>query len=182
LDQLQNIELLFVNGNISYLNFDNLINLKLLSLEGTLNKSFNFEIFKNLSIQLESIMIFLNNIDKKTLVKLLHGHNFSNLLSFSLRKCNIRKLKKKFIDKFPMVTRLCIMDCNVEIIENDTFSNLKQLNELILMDNRIEFIEKNTFSSLKNLERLDLSYNGLKNVDREFIGISNSVKLEYENE
>ena len=88
----------------------------------------------------------------------------------------MRKVEKKFVDKFPMLRELCIINCNVEMIEENGFSNIKHqlvrldlernlivtlksfyfselvnLEYLILSDNRIECIEKNVFSNLKNL-------------------------------
>ena len=122
-------------------------------------------------------MINLNNIDEKTLSKLVDGHTFSNLLDISIRKCNMKRLNKEFINHFPMLRRLCIMECNIKIIEQDSFSNLKQLNELFLMANPLEFIEKNTFSSLKNLQTIDLSFNKLTNLDPEFIGLGKFVEI-----
>ena len=76
-----------------------------------------------------------------------------------------------------MVKQLVISDCKIEEIEPDAFSNFRQLYCLDLSKNRIKFIEKNTFSNLKNLQILDLSGNELTNLDTEFIGLENSVKI-----
>lgn len=178
--QVQHIEELHLNGKFSYLNLNNLINLKMLSLEGVLNTDFNFELFKNLSNQLEKIRIyFLSNIDDKTLFELFDGHIFPNLKDFSIRKCNMKKLQKEFFSHFPILKQLFIMDCNIKMIEQDSFTNLKHLNYLILKDNPLEFIEKNTFSNLKNLQTVYLSYTKLTKLDPEFLGLGNSVKLTY---
>lgn len=179
LDILQRIERLHLHGNLSYFNLDYLVNLKYLALFGTLNESFNYELFKYLCNQLETLNIELTNIDEK---KLFYGHSFSNLKSFSIVKCNIKRLKKEFVDSFPMLQQLFILDCNLEEIEHDVFANLKQLNILDLSINQLKFIEKDTFLNLKNLEKLDLSNNGLTNLDAEFIGVRNSVKILLESE
>ena len=51
-----------------------------------------------------------------------------------------------------------------------------------MSQNRLKFIEKNTFSNLKNLQILDLSRNELTNLDREFIGVGNSVDIFLKND
>lgn len=92
LDQLQHIERLHLIDIITRLNLDNLVNLKILSLEGFLNDDFNFKLFKSLSNQLEIIKIFLLKF-----TKMFDGHNFSNLI----RKCNIN-------NHFPMLRHIAI--------------------------------------------------------------------------
>jgi hypothetical protein len=184
LDQVQHIEQLFLNSinyKFSHFSLDRLVNLKKLSLLGGINESFNFEFFKNLCNQLEEIYITIPNIDDKTFVKLFDGHNFSNLQSFVITKYNIKTLKKEFINRFPMLRKLFILDCNIEEIEHDAFSNSKQLYCLDLSHNRLKFIQKDTFSDLKNLKILDLSINELRNLDIEFIGVKNYVKMYLDN-
>lgn len=179
LDQLQHIQELVLDGNLSYINLDNLVNLKCLTLCGTLNEScFNFELFKNLSNQLERLTIVLTNIDEKTLSKLFDIHYFSNLNYFAIYKFNLKRLEKQFLNRFlfPMLRELSIGFCDLEEIEIDAFSNMQQLVCLNLSMNRIRFIEKNTFANLKKLETLDLSDNVLTTIDREFIGVRNSVE------
>lgn len=122
-------------------------------------------------------MISLKNIDYTTLDKLFDGYGFPYLLYFSIRKCNMKRLKKEFTNHFPILRRLCIMNCNIEMIENDSVSNLKQLDSFVLTRNPLDFIEKNTFSNLKNLREVNLSFNKLKNFDPEFIGLGNSVNI-----
>ena len=179
LDQLQYIENLCLCGDFSYFSFDSFVNLKLLSLEGTINESFNMEIFKNLCYQLEGLKINLTNIDDKTFFKLFNCHNFSNLQKLSIVKCNLSILKKEFISRFPMLSELFIIGCNLEVIEHDVFSNLKQLFCLDLSQNKLKFIEKDTFSNLEKLQTLDLSKNQSSNF--EFINVSNSVEIILEN-
>ena len=65
LDQVSHIERLFLNGTFSYFNLDSLVNLKMLTLIGNINDSFNIELFKNLSKQLRVLKITLINIDEK---------------------------------------------------------------------------------------------------------------------
>ena len=57
LDQVSHIQELHLNVNLSYFNLDNLVNLRVLSLSGTIAENFNFELFKNLCNQLEDIRI-----------------------------------------------------------------------------------------------------------------------------
>ena len=89
LDQVQHIQQLFLRGNFSYFNLDNLANLKVLVLEGTINESFNMELFKNLCNQIVVLRISLTNIDYKTLFKLFDGHTFSYLQAFTIIKYNL---------------------------------------------------------------------------------------------
>ena len=58
-------------------------------------KDFNFDLFKNLSNQLEEIMIYFSNIYYTTLDKLFDCSSFPYLLYFSIRKCNMKRLKKE---------------------------------------------------------------------------------------
>ena len=154
----------------------------MLSLNGTINESFNIELFKNISKQIRVLKIDLTNIDDKTFIKLFDGHDFSNLDTFPIIKCNLNILKKEFIRRFPMLRKLFIIGCNFEVIEHGTFSNLKQLNCLDLSQNKLKFIEKDTFSNLEKLKTLDLSKNELTTyLDREFIGVSYSVEIRLEN-
>lgn len=178
-EQVPNIEKLFLSGNLSYFNLDSFVNLKVLSLDGTcLNESFNIELFKNLCNQLTILNIELTELDEETLYKLFDGLNFPFLYSFSIMKCNLKRLSKEFFNRFPILERLNIIDCNLEVIEKDLFSNLNSLSHLFLCKNRIKSIGKNTFSNLKNLEILDLSGNEtIKDLDCEFIGVGNWVEI-----
>ena len=175
-DSVPHIERLFLCGTFSHFNLDCFLNLKLLSFKGSINESFNFELFKNLCNQLTILNIELTNIEEKTLLKLLDGYNFPYLSSFSVIKCNLKDLKKEFFNRFPILNRLYLVDCNIEVIQQDLFSNLKHLNWLFLCKNRLKSIEENTFLDLKNLETLDLSGNELaSDLDTKFIGVGDSV-------
>ena len=106
-DYLPNIERLALTGKISSLNFDNLFNLKLLSLYCYLKDDFNYffdyDLFKNICNQLEGIKIVSQDIGDNFLDKLFHGHNFPYLHKLVLAKSKITKLEKKFLDRFPML-------------------------------------------------------------------------------
>ena len=180
-DQVPHIQELCLNGNLSYFNLDSLVNLKVLALFGTIDKSFNFELFKNLCYQLEDIRIRLTKNDEKndeiTFVKLFDNYYFPYLSYLSLKSINLKNLKKEFFDRFPMLRDLNISQCKIEKIERDSFSNLQQLCFLDLSNNLIEYIQKNAFSSLKNLQKLDLSQNKLKNFSPRSKGIRESTEF-----
>ena len=127
-DQVPTIEELYLHGNISYINLDSLVNLRELSIAGTIDtENFNFELLKNLCKQLEKLKIVLANLDEKSFFKLFDGSNFPYLVYFVLRFFNVKRLKKEYINRFPMLKQLYIVDCSIEVIENDSFSNLEQL-------------------------------------------------------
>ena len=164
-----------------YLNLDNFIKLKSLSLNLNINQNFNFDIFKNLCNQLEYLSIdCFNSVNKETFIKLFEGHHFSKLQYFNLKSCCMKRVKKNFIDRFPMVKDFRMKRCEIEMIEQDAFLNLKHANYIDLSYNRLNFIGKNAFSNLKNLD-LILSFNQLTNFDPEFIGLGNSVKFSIDN-
>lgn len=176
-DQMPLIENLYICAKYSHFNLDRLINLKLLAIVGTVNESsFNYELFKtNLRYQLEDLNVVLSNIDDN---KLFYGCYFPNLLNFGMRNCNMKCLKKEFINRFPALRKLFLIECKIEEIESDAFSDSKQLYLIDMSQNRIKFIGKDTFSSLNNLEKLDLSENELlTDLDAEFIGARNSVEI-----
>ena len=174
-NQVPNIQELYLNGQLSYFNLDNFVNLKELLLAGSIeDENFNFELFKNLCNQLETIKILLN---EKTIVKLFDGYKFPNLLDFSIECSNIKRLNKELFSRFPSLIRLQISSCRIEIIEHDSLSNMQQLSSLDMSRNEIESIEENAFSMLKNLKTLDLSGNNLRNIDQKFTGLLESVEL-----
>ena len=161
------IQDLHLHGKFSYFNLDNFFNLKRLSLQGTLDESFNFELFKNLCKQLESLIFRFTDIDFKALFKLFDGYHFPNLQYLTFNECLIKNVNKHYINS-----------CHLETIEDETFSNLKQLRHLGLPGNQIRFIGKNAFFNLKNLEVLNLANNELTHIDREFIGIGLESSVE----
>ena len=175
--QIQSIENLSLNGDFSYFNLDNLINLRSLTLTGTIKDDFNFDIFMNLCNQLQELTISYTNIDAHNLYKLFDGHHFSNLKTLALIVCDTR-IDKKFIDRFPMLRKFYIHRCNLELSELDVFSNLKQLHFLDLSENRINL---SASSNMKSLQTLDLSNNECSIEDPELIGLKKSVKILIEN-
>lgn len=120
-------EKLILFGRLSYFNLDHFYNLNLLFLIGTLNESFNIDLFKNLCNQIRFINIELPETEEKTFFKLFNGHNFQELIKFSIIKCNIKQLKKENFNQFPNLNFLYIIGCNLEVIEHDVFSNVKHL-------------------------------------------------------
>ena len=167
LDKLTNIEKLCLIGNFSYFNLDDLVSLKMLALNGTINEDFNFELFKNLCNQLEELSITFKNDFESIGAKLFDGHCFSNVQVLSFYKCNIKTLKKEFIDQFPALLYLSIHDCNIEMIEDDAFSNIKQLTRLNLNGNPLKTLEKRIFSQLINLEKLHLGNSKLLSIEKD---------------
>ena len=77
---------------------------------------------------------------------MLNNHTFPNLQTLNITNFNIRRITKKFFDRFPILRELDIIKCNPEMIDNDAFSNLKRH-------------KKQYFSELINLEYLILSDN-----------------------
>ena len=164
---LPHIETLTLHGYLSNLNFDNLINLKNLALTGYLMDDFNFDIFKNISNQLEEIVLMSYNLNDKFFAQLFNGYNFPYLRGLSLASTKISKFEKKSFDRFPMLQTLNLLN-NRELrkIDHDAFSNLKHLLTLNLMYNCINSIEKSHFSSLTKLEILFLGGNPLGNIKK----------------
>ena len=72
---------------------------------------------------LELSFSFKNDYENIT-TKLFDGLCFSNVQVLSIFSCNIKIVKKKFIDKFPALIDLSIHECiDLEMIEDDAFSN-----------------------------------------------------------
>ena len=89
----QSIENLDLQWDFSYLDLDNLVNLKQLKLAGTINDNFNFEIFKNLCNQLEELFISFTNIDDHNFFKIFDGLHFTNLHNLIISECYIQRVK-----------------------------------------------------------------------------------------
>ena len=175
LDQVPHIQELHLNGNLSYFNFDNFVNLTVLSLSGDIKENFNFELFKNLCNQLEAITIRFYNIDEKILFNLFDGYTFPYLLDLTIEFLDMKRLTKEFINRLTIVRQLNLSCCEFEVIEHDSFLNIQHLTSLDLSKNLIERINKNAFSNLKNLQKLDLTENKLANFDPKFIGLREST-------
>ena len=158
---MPNIERLSLLGNFSYFNLDNLINLKCLAFNGTINEDFNFELFNNLSRQLQELRFSFKNDYESIVERLFDGYRFSNLQILSVFNCNMRRVTRKFIDNFPALLDLSIHDCHLETIEDDAFSNIKQLVRLNLSANFFKTIGKQCFLPLIKLEKINLGNNQL---------------------
>ena len=143
-NQLPKIQELTLSGKLSYFSLHNLVDLKMLRLDGTLNENFNFELITNyLSNRLMALYLCIDNEDD-IFHKLLDGHHFSNLQVLRL-SCNMRRVNKKFLSQFPMLVELRMEACNLEMIEDDAFSNSKNLVCLHLSYNYLETLEKPVF-------------------------------------
>ena len=94
------------------------MNLKKLSLFGNINKSFNFELLKNLSNKLEELWIqfYFALVDEETFLKMFEGRHFSKLKYLYLWECCCMKsLKKNFIDRFPTLKDFLMNKCGINI-------------------------------------------------------------------
>ena len=118
LDQVPNIQELHLDGKLCYFNLDDFVNLRTLSISGSIFESFNFELFKNLSKQLENIKIGLF-INEENFFKLFVGYNFPYLQDFSIENFEMKRLKKEFLNRLPTHRRLNISYCNIQVIESD---------------------------------------------------------------
>ena len=103
---------------------DKFVNLKRLKLSGHIKDGFNFELLESLSNQLEELVISIPNVEYE---KLFDSGNFSALKSLHMRYCNIGRVEKKFIERFPNLEKLRMSYCQIETIEYKAFSNLKAL-------------------------------------------------------
>ena len=177
LDQVPHIQELFLEGKLSYFNLDSLVNLKQLSLHGFKLENFNFELFKNLCNQLESLKIGISEIDQEDFFKLFVGYNFPFLQELTLIFQNVKRLTKEFLNRLPKPKKLSLYECEIEVIESDSFSNMQQLTSLDLRQNQIEIIKKNAFSNLKNLKTLNLRDNIMRKCNRKFVGLEKSVEV-----
>lgn len=171
---MPNIEELSLCGKLSFFKLENLVNLKKLTLQGTIDENFNFQLFKSSCNQLEELSVCFDNDDEEIFFKLFDGHHFSNLLILDIG-CNIKRLNKKLLNYFPVLRELSMDECKLEMIEDDAFSNLKQLVRLDLSNNLLETLNNPSFSGLINLEYLNLSNNKIKCID-DFV-FSNLKKL-----
>ena len=102
-DQVHHIQELHLQGRFSYFNLNNFVNLRILSLLGSINEKFNFELFKNLCYQLEDIRIRIYNIKhEKTFFKLFDAYKFPYLVDLTIEYLYINRLKQEFINRLPI--------------------------------------------------------------------------------
>ena len=164
-DYLPNLQTLALNGHFSNFNLDNLINLNVLHFSGYLMDGFNYDLFKIICNQLEEIRIECENINDEYLTKLFYGYNFPYVHKLFLKRIKITKLEKRFLDRFPMLHTLIVIE-NRELREIDhyAFSNLKHLINLCFGKNSVESIDKCHFYNLPKIEKLILEGNPLKHI------------------
>lgn len=126
--------------------------------------------------QTEKLHLFRNNIDNIT--ELFNDYQFPNLLELGISSSDIKRLEKKFFDKFsPIIHTLNIIDnSHLNIIDADAFSNLKQLVSLDLSRNCIESLDRKLFSGLIHLESLDLHLNRIKCLDEKIFSDLKNLK------
>ena len=178
-----NIEELSLKGNFSSLSFDSFLNLKKLSVIGSLLEDFDFELFKNICNQLEYLLIGFDNMHNDGICKLLNGHNFTKVLTLNIFNSKIKRLEKKLFEGFPKIQSLDIYkNKELKTIDKDAFSNLKNLKCLSLTFNeQLSELDPELFSCLENLEKLDLRYNKLTRFDlkiMDYIVKINEINLE----
>ena len=85
-----------------------------------------------------------------------------------MRGCNIKRIEKKFIDKFPRLVKCRITNCCIEIVEDYAFSDLKELYILDLSDNLLERIYKSYFSGQADRLKIILHNNPIKFIEKGF--------------
>ena len=172
-----NIEEMYLYGDFSDINFDMFCNLKKLKLYGNLLDGFNFDLFKNIRIQLEELSIKFENMDDESIIKLLYGRNFPKISSLRICNSKITRLEKKLFDGFPMLQSLKVShNQELKTIDKDSFSDLKSLKYLHLKNNRLSELDPELFSGLVNFEILYLAANDqYSNIK----GFSYPVKISY---
>lgn len=201
-DQLQRIEYLTLTGDLYYFNLNSLLSLKAFFLIGQLCDGFNFELVKSLCNQIIHISIIIDKTDYEFIAKLFNCHKFPHIDSLDIRNCDIRRLEKKFIEKFPRLELFRMSNCNLDTIEDGVFSNLNliyldlrqnlfktlykkdfsklNLEEFNMSKNKLESIEDGIFSDMKNLLKINLSDNQLVIPSLKF-DCADTVKINIEN-
>ena len=177
-DQLPYIEELSLHGKFNYISLDNLVNLRRLCLHGTICDDFNIELFKNVSSQLEELLIALR-VEYEVIFKLLNGRDFSNIRGLKIKGCNMRRVEKKFIDQFPTLIRCRLVNCSIEIIEYNAFSSLKKLILLDLSENLLKGLFNRYFLGLNKLKYLYFYKNPVKYIED---GIVSKMKVFFDKE
>lgn len=175
-EQIQNVEKICIIGDLYYFNLDNLVNLKRLYIRGNICDGFNFELFKNLSNQLDHLSIAIHNYDYDTFLKLINGCNFSNLQTLHIADTNIRRIEKKLIEKFPRLQNFRMTNCNLEIIEDDAFSSSENLILLDLRENLLKNLYKRLFSKLVNLKYFSMHKNRLESIENGMFSHMRNIK------
>ena len=161
-DQLPNVHKLTIIGHLSDFNLDNIIHLQDLSLKGSLDNDFAYDLIKNLCNQLTDLTINCSNFDDESMNKLFVDHHFPNLSKLRIMNTKITKLGSKIFSRFQQLRDLTIYNNREIRIVYDTFSSLKQLTRLKLTENYFDSpwtkdVDKKAFSELTNLEYLKIS-------------------------
>lgn len=166
-EMFPNIEELNLEGRFSSLSFDSFVNLKKLSICGSILNNFNFDLFKNICNQLEYLRIELDNMKDKDISLLLNGHYFPNVKTLGIYSSKITRLEEKLFVGFPNLQSLFInMNHALKTIDNDAFSNLKKLKLLgISFNSKLTKLDPELFRKLVNLKNLYVGYNNLDGFD-----------------
>ena len=166
-EMFPNIEELYLEGRFSSLSFDSFVNLKKLSICGSILNNFNFDLLKIICSQLEYLRIELDNINNKDLSLLLNGHYFPNVKTLGIYSSKITRLEEKLFVGFPNLQSLFVnMNHALKTIDNDAFSNLKNLKLLgISFNSKLTKLDPELFRSLVHLKKLYVGYNYLDGFD-----------------
>lgn len=177
---LSSIEELNIKGVFSDLNLDSLVNLKSLKINGSIDKDFNNDLFKNICENLQELSISLNGLNEEKFIKLFFGLHFPNLHTLKIGCNQMTKIEKKFFDGFSMLQNLSIY--YIKEIDFDAFSNLTQLVDLVFYNNNLESLDQRTFSKLLNLENLYLSDSRIVSLEENmFSNLKNLANLNLSN-
>ena len=177
LELCPNIEELTLVGCFSNINLDGFVNLKRLDLWGDILDNFNFDLFKNISNQLEKLCIQFKNFDDESISKLLYGHSFPYISYLNISNSKITRLEKKLFDGFPILHSLNIYNNRkLKTIDKDAFLYLKNLKILDLSFNDLSELDPELFSCVSNLEKLDLNHNKLRHFDLKIMDYIVNIK------
>ena len=180
-DQLPQVQKLTLIGRFSNFNLDNMLSLQDLSLKGSLDKDFNYDLFsKSLCHRLTDLSIDCSNIDDETTNKLFVYHRFTNLLKLRIMNSKITRLENKTFGLFETLVDLKINNNEtLKSIDYDCFSSLKRLVRLNLTKNSIESFDRRHFLELSNLEYLKLSESNVSQLEGNvFLNLKNLVHLD----
>lgn len=179
-DQLTSVEKLTLIGRFSNFNLDNMFSLQELSLKGSLDKDFNYDLFTNLCDRLTDLSIDCSNIDDESMNKLFVDNRFTNLSKLRIMNTKITRLENKTFRLFETLVDLKINNNEtLKIIDYDCFSSLKRLTRLNLTKNSIESLDKRHFWELSNLEYLKLSESNISHLEENmFLNLKNLATLD----
>lgn len=174
IETFPNVEELSLEGSFSNINFDRFVALKKLELCKDILEGFNFDLLKNLCVQLEHLSIELDNIGDEEISKMLNGNIFPNVLALKISIRRIARLEKKLLNGFPMLKSLEMTE--IGAIDKDAFSNLKNLECLSLKNGDLSELDPQLFSCLSKLEYLFLQDNNLNRFDLKIMNYLTKIK------